>query len=68
MPSGNEFASMVAADAPLPEWFASILAPFRKEKRFGASLSPQFYLGPAGSGAPVHFHGHGEIAKIAKKA
>lgn len=40
------------SDAPLPS-FVPLAA-----QQNGANQEIQFYLGPAGSGAPMHFHGH----------
>lgn len=39
-------------DAPPPPWLQELL------DAFGGSQETQFFLGPAGSGAPVHYHGH----------
>ena len=50
---GNNWAAKVAADAPPPSWLAATLALFPL-----SGFETQFYLGPGGSGAPTHFHGH----------
>ena len=39
-------------DAPPPPWLQELL------DAFGGSQETQFFLGPTGSGAPVHYHGH----------
>jgi hypothetical protein len=54
---GADFASKVAHDAPPPDWLEALLFSFNNPP---ASFETQFFLGPAGSGAPVHYHGHGE--------
>lgn len=57
--SSNQFKSMLDKDAPAPSFlqFKSGSA-FAELDLSEGSVAVQFYLGPAGSGAPVHFHGH----------
>lgn len=47
-----DWHSQLERAAPPPAWLAELLG------RFHGSKETQFFLGPAGSGAPVHYHGH----------
>ena len=50
-----EWQRSIAEDAPPPAFLSSLLG---AQPGPGGSFETQFFLGPAGSGAPVHFHGH----------
>ena len=48
----QDYIAEMQRDAPPPPFLAELLSGPE------ASAELQFFLGPAGSGAPVHFHGH----------
>jgi len=45
-------------DVPLPRILSFTHPRFTKINEADGTLEVQFYLGPKGSGAPVHYHGH----------
>ena len=55
----QSFIRDMERDAPPPPFLADLLLRSSSEVATTvASAELQFFLGPAGSGAPVHFHGH----------
>lgn len=56
--SSQQWRPLLLEDAPVPSCLNIRVHWGRAISEEDGSVAMQFYLGPAGSGAPVHFHGH----------